>query len=236
MPPSTPAASAATSTFTFSVSSCTSVSPASTCSPSRLSHAPTVASTTDSPSAGTRTSVGMARDSLESFRNDALLFGAMGLAPALGWTGPLGPSDVADALVSRERLQPWHDERPRAHVAGFLLQPDDLSGFAVAPQRVGELVSGKWVQLLESHYGHALCSGATAIIGLQVGPDVAVAQHDAVHAGRMFARTGVVEDRLEAALDEVHRARGSQWMAEQALRRHHDQWPWVVAEAGRLSP
>jgi hypothetical protein len=51
--PITPAWSEATSRFTLSVSSSTTASPAATASPSRLSHFATVASTIDSPRAGT---------------------------------------------------------------------------------------------------------------------------------------------------------------------------------------
>src|SRR3954447_970898 len=117
MPLNTPAESAATSTLTFSVSSCTSVSPASTASPSCLSHAPTVASTTDSPSVGTRTSVGMARDSLQGFGNDAVLFCTVNLAPALGRARAFGSTHVAGLSLAQQRRQPRGHEGPCAHVA-----------------------------------------------------------------------------------------------------------------------
>src|SRR6186997_559141 len=53
----TPAAGAGTSTVTLSVSSSTSGSSAATASPGFLNHWPTVASVTDSPSAGTTISI-----------------------------------------------------------------------------------------------------------------------------------------------------------------------------------
>ena len=55
--PKVPAAGAGTSTVTLSVSSSQSISSASTRSPGFLNHVATVASVTDSPSVGTRTSV-----------------------------------------------------------------------------------------------------------------------------------------------------------------------------------
>ena len=59
MSPNMPAAGAGTSTVTLSVSSSTSGSSALTVSPGFLNHWPTVASVTDSPSAGTRISIGI---------------------------------------------------------------------------------------------------------------------------------------------------------------------------------
>ena len=57
MSASTPAAGAGTSTVTLSVSSSTSGSSTATASPGFLNHCPTVASVTDSPSAGTMISI-----------------------------------------------------------------------------------------------------------------------------------------------------------------------------------
>ncbi len=54
-----PAASAATSRLTFSVSSSTTASPAATVSPSSFSQRATMALTTDSPISGTMMRVGM---------------------------------------------------------------------------------------------------------------------------------------------------------------------------------
>src|SRR5689334_20652798 len=128
---STPPWSAATSTLTFSVSSDTSGSPASTRSPSRFSQAPTVASTTDSPSVGTRTSTGMGWHSLEDFGQDASLLGGVRFRPPLRRAGPLGTSDVPQ--LARATHLPL-DEIPGAHVFWLLLEPDDLARRCVVVQ------------------------------------------------------------------------------------------------------
>src|SRR6476646_7157644 len=122
---STPARSAATSTLTFPVSSWTGGSPAEPCSPSRFSQAPTVASTTDSPSWGTRTSTGMDRLPRQRRLDDAPLLDRVDVRPALGWTGALRSADVAQRPLRTEQLaQPRRDEAPAAHVARLFLQPD----------------------------------------------------------------------------------------------------------------
>src|SRR5438132_501427 len=120
-------------------------SPASTWSPSRFNQAPTVASTTDSPSVGTRTSTGMGWDSLEDLGDDAVLFGGMGFGPSLGRTGLLGPTDIAQVVTI---AQVALDERPGAHVARLFLQPDHLAGLGVAFENVGYGVRREGVELL----------------------------------------------------------------------------------------
>src|ERR671933_2243581 len=98
MSPKTPARSAATSTLTFSVSSWTSASPGWTASPGCFSQAPTVASTTDSPRTGTRTSTGMDRHSLQGLRDDPALLRLVRLHPALGRARALGAAHVAQLV------------------------------------------------------------------------------------------------------------------------------------------
>src|SRR4051794_4168493 len=171
MGPSTPEVSAATSTLTFSVSSWTSVSPASTDSPSRLSQAPTVASTTDSPSVGTRTSTGMGWHFLEGLGDNAPLFGGVRLGPAFGWTGAFGSTDIAHVGALPDQLaQAIAHIRPGAHVARFLLQPDDLARIGVALEGFGQLVGWQGIQLFHAQDGQAFIAGA-ALVRFHLSPD-----------------------------------------------------------------
>src|SRR3989442_8732230 len=166
--PSTPLWSAATSTLTFSVSSCTSASPASTGSPSCLSQAPTVASTTDSPSTGTRTSTGMGSDSFERLGNDPLLLSGVRFGPALGWAGTFGSPDVAQ----HARILPVaFDERPCAHVPRLLLEPDHVARLAVAVEHLGHVLSWERVKLLDAHQRHVVCLPAP-LVRFHFSPDV----------------------------------------------------------------
>src|SRR4051794_41036344 len=108
--------------FTLSVSSSTSGSPASTTSPSCFSQEPIVASVTDSPRAGTRTSTGMAHTSLQNGLHDSVddapLLGGVRVGPALGRAGHLWPSNIAWRKIGAQDLAqaPLH-EGPGAHVA-----------------------------------------------------------------------------------------------------------------------
>src|SRR5207253_5224453 len=142
--PSTPLWSAATSTLTFSVSSCTSDSPASTASPSRLSQAPTVASTTDSPSTGTRTSTGMSRHPIKHLRDDAALLGRVRFGPAFGRTGALGSADIAQCAFPQHVAQAALDEGPGPHILGLFLQPDHFIGGPIAVQELSQRLARKW--------------------------------------------------------------------------------------------
>ena len=56
----------------------------------------------------------------------------------------------------------------------------------------------------------------------QVKKDLAAAQHDAAHA-RRIDRVHLVHDGVETTVGEVIQRRGRQLVAQQALRRHHDQ-------------
>src|SRR4030088_3664461 len=109
--------------MTFSVSSWTSASPASTASPSRLSHAPTVASTTDSPSVGTRTSTGIGWHPFQDLGNNAALLGRMRRGPAFSRTGAHGATDVAQRALANQLAQMSLDKRPGAHIARLFLKP-----------------------------------------------------------------------------------------------------------------
>src|SRR5579859_3512155 len=204
--PSTPASSVATSTLTFSVSSWTSASPASTASPSCLSQAPTVASTIDSPRTGTRTSTlaGMGWHPFKEFGNDAVLLTGVCLGPALGRTGPIRASDVAQRPAVEQVAQPWRHERPGAHVAGLFLQPDHLARLTVSLEHVGQRLSRKRIQLFDPHDRQAVDLRAPRV-SLDLGPDVPAAQHDAADAVRVLPGVRVVKDRLEAALDQLTR-------------------------------
>jgi hypothetical protein len=80
----TPSCSASTSKLILSVSSSTSASPAFTASPSCLSHFPTAASATDSPSSGTCISAGMSHQpsqNLVPYSSQSLLLGARPWVP-----------------------------------------------------------------------------------------------------------------------------------------------------------
>src|SRR5262249_43121547 len=150
---STPAAGAGTSILTFSVSSSTRRSPSATVSPSRFIQRPTVASTIDSPSVGTRTSIDSADIGCSS-RFDARLallgergfeqsrlFGGMHLGIPFGGGRALGPPRVAQRDARRqERLQAQRHVVPRAHVARLLLYPDDLAQLRVAPDEAAQLI------------------------------------------------------------------------------------------------
>src|SRR5258708_37294874 len=97
---STPAAVAFTSSVTLSVSSSTTGSSTATGSPSFLSHFATVASVTDSPSAGTLISVAMRRLGLwaERLVYEVLLLRQEAAVETGGGRGRTSPADVARAL------------------------------------------------------------------------------------------------------------------------------------------
>src|SRR5215218_7218842 len=189
------------STLTFSVSSCTSGSPASTCSPWRFSQAPTVASTIDSPKTGTRTSVGMNGYSFEHFGHDAVLLLALGIGPSLGRAGPLRAADVAHGPVASQIAQARRHERPGAHVARLFLQPDDLLGGPIRVQSLFNLLGGERIQLFDPNDGQTVCLGRA--LRFQVGPDVAAAQHEPSDSAGACSSTRVVEARLESAVEQV---------------------------------
>src|SRR5919202_1545404 len=178
MSPKTPARSAATSTLTFSVSSWTSASPGWTASPGCFSQAPTVASTTDSPRTGTRTSTGMDRHSLQGLRDDAPLLRQVRFHPTLGRTGALGTADVPHiAGRAEQRPQAALQVRPGAHVARLLLQPHHLARPVVLVQQAAKLLGRERVQLLDPQHRQVGPTGAL-LVRLEVGPHVATAQHD----------------------------------------------------------
>src|SRR5205823_736202 len=112
--------------------------PASTCSPSRLSQAPTVASTTDSPSTGTRTSTDMRWLHLQDFGDDAPLLGGMCVGPPFSRAGSVRAADVAQLAVAQQFAQARPKEGPGAHVARLFLQPDHFPDAVVTLQQVDQ--------------------------------------------------------------------------------------------------
>src|SRR5205807_2365664 len=96
-------------------------------------------------------------------------------------------------------------------------------------------VARKRVELLDAHDGDAVVRGAP-FVAHEFGPDMPAAQRDPPYAFGMVAHLMVVDERLKRAIREVSRARGGQWAAQQALRRHDDQWARRASETSGLTP
>src|SRR5258707_7647760 len=173
---STPSAGATTSIFTFSVSSSTTGSPAETRSPSCLSHWPTVASTMDSPSAGTLISTDMLppahcalclpRPLAVAYcclHNPRLLRG-MRLRLALGRAGAFRPARVVQPYVPRQqRLESGCDKAPGSHVARLLLHPQHFAQLRETAQSLLESRRRERIQLLHPHDGNCFASLAQRV-------------------------------------------------------------------------
>src|SRR6266542_2057455 len=137
--PMVPAAGDGTSKVTLSVSSSTTGSSISTASPGCFSQRATVASVTDSPSAGTLISLAIAVVSRRQRVADELrLFLDVALEQTGRRRGGLRAADKArppggDIQPGEHPLDPAIDKIPGAHVLRLLLAPHHL-GVAVALQ------------------------------------------------------------------------------------------------------
>src|SRR5258707_8046138 len=173
---STPSAGATTSMLTFSVSSSTTGSPAETRSPSCLSHWPTVASTMDSPSAGTLISTDMLPPAhcalclsrpltvAQSRFYDARLLQGMHLCLPLGRAGAFWPARIVQPYVPRQqRLESRCDKAPGSHVARLLLHPQHLAQLWEATHCLFESRRREWIQLLHPHDGDRSASVAQRV-------------------------------------------------------------------------
>src|SRR5579875_349636 len=243
---STPACSAAISTLTLSVSSSTRVSPMATGSPSVLSQVPTTASTTDSPSWGTRISVGMLLYSEcpcphlgnagKCLLDQVRLVERVHRLESLGRAGPARPADVAQFLALGQIIaQPPLDEVPGAHIARLLLHPDDLGRVGVGGDDLAYLLLREGIELLDPHDRDLLgqLAGSVLLAGDQIDPDLARAENQPADRVLIIDRF-VVDHRLEVAVGQRLRRGGRGGVSQQLLRREDHQWPWAATERGGL--
>src|SRR5690349_6628234 len=166
---STPAEGAGTSTVTLSVSSSTRGSSMATASPGRLNHCPTVASVTDSPSAGTLISIAILRSSSpQGFGNQGLLLGGVPAGEAGGGRRRGGPAGVngpfrRQCKVLQDPFEVRLHEAPGAHVLWFLLCPNHLASCKareLADQRPGR----EWIVLLDAQQIDVIPAGRFACL------------------------------------------------------------------------
>src|SRR5436190_838608 len=182
----TPAAGAGTSTVTLSVSSSTSGSSASTASPGFLNHWPTVASVTDSPSAGTTISIAiLATLSVGERLGDERLLLLIVLAGEARRRGRrCRAAHVARPRAARLRVlqHPFDvglDQAPGPHVFGLLLRPHYV-GLREPRQLGDEGARRERIELLDAHQIDVVDAGRLARL-VEVVVDLAAAQHDAAN-------------------------------------------------------
>src|SRR5262249_670126 len=198
---STPEAGAGTSIVTLSVSSSTSGSSAATASPACLNHLPTVASVTDSPSAGTRISIamryrllGQRRSLIQSLFGQRLQFRLVFAGDCGRGRGRGGAPGIARSLVLRLDVieHPGEvrlDEAPRSHVLGLLLAPHHLR-LGKAGELLDQRPRREGIKLLDAEQVDVVKSALLALI-IKIVIDLARAQHYALDLG-----IGLEIDRL----------------------------------------
>src|SRR5207244_11191048 len=129
---------------------------------------------------------------------------------------------TADAVQLAEVGRPARTQViPGAHVEWLFLDPEQF-GAGVGLDGLGQVLVGERVELLDADDGDVVALLRFAA-GEQVVIDLAAAQED---APRLFDRV-VPDETAERALREIVECRNRVLVAQQGLRRHHDQ---------RLSP
>src|SRR5438477_1209624 len=133
-----------------------------------------------------------------------------------------GASRILEVLVgthvAREVVL---DAVPRALVAGLLLAPHDALRARIGVDLRLELVVREGIELLEAHDRDVL-DAALGALGDDVVVHLARAEDHTPH----FLRRELLDlgdDHLEAAAREFRELRGRFLLAQQALRRHHDE-------------
>src|SRR5688500_14402936 len=228
-----PATVAFTSTVTLSVSSSHRGWSMATVSPAFTSHLATVASVTDSPSAGTLISTAISKSSStpSSDRQRAVdqigLFLDMGARRAGRRRGRLGPADIdrprcLDVEAGERALDAAIDEMPAAHVLRLLLAPHHL-GIGKLRQPHAQPAEREGIQLFDAHDGDVVDLALSAL-GQEVEVDLARAQDDAPDLGAVDELIGLGQDAPERrARPEILQPRHRILVAQQRLRRHHHQ-------------
>src|SRR5262245_1368853 len=178
----TPAEGAGTSTVTLSVSSSTIGSSAATASPCCLNHCPTVASVTDSPSAGTLISMGMAHTSgRQSLLEQRLLLLVVPAQQPRGRGCGGRPTRVGGTLggkleVLQHPFEVRFHEAPSAHVFRFLLRPHHL-GVGKAAELGNQRARGKRIVLFDAQQIDVVDAGSLACLE-EIIVELARTKHD----------------------------------------------------------
>src|SRR5262245_16402943 len=234
---STPALGAGTSTVTLSVSSSTRGSSTATASPGFLNHCPTVASVTDSPSAGTVISMAMSHlaraSSRQGLSNERFLLFGVPAGETGGGGGGCRSAHVGRTLgalgqMLQHPLEIGFHEAPCAHVLRFLLRPNHIAVGEAAKlghQRAGR----KRIVLLDPQQIDVIDAGGLARLE-KVVVDLARTQHDPTHVaiGAAFAprlELGIVPEHAvkRGAGPELGQFRGHAPVPQQRLGRHDHQ-------------
>ncbi|MCY1505896.1 hypothetical protein D9M68_401240 [compost metagenome] len=110
---------------------------------------------------------------------------------------------------------------PGALVHRFFLTPDHVLEVLVRSQGFGQILFRERIELLDTDDRDVVATFGTALLQ-QVVVDLAAAQDDAVDLLRIQA-VDLADDSLERAVGQFFQGRDGQLVAQQRLRRHHDQ-------------
>src|SRR5262245_38654978 len=229
----TPADGAGTSIVPLSVSSSTKGSSAATASPGCLNHCPTVASVTDSPSAGTLISMAMARPSgRQSLFEQGLLLLIVPAEQARGGGRGRRPPGVGGALGGKRKVlqHPFQvrlHEAPRAHVFRFLLRPNHLS-LGKAAKLGDQRARREWIVLFHAQQIDVIDAGRLARLE-KVIVDLARTEHDPANVAvlpqadaRASTELSVIPQHAvkRGAGPQLGQRRQHALVAQERLRRH----------------